>query len=63
VEASEVAAFGDNHNDIPMLEWAGRSYAMENASQDAKEAAQTVIRSNDNDGLAHEVDRLVEEFC
>lgn len=32
IAASEVMAFGDNYNDVPMLEWAGRPYLMENAA-------------------------------
>ena len=58
VKVSEVAAFGDNHNDVAMLEWAGRSYAMANATADAKEAADHVIDSSDDDGLA----AVIEQF-
>lgn len=32
IGAAEVMAFGDNYNDVPMLEWAGRPYLMENAA-------------------------------
>ena len=39
ISRGEVAAFGDNHNDVALLEWAGRSYAMAHASDDAKAAA------------------------
>ena len=60
LDQTNVAAFGDNHNDIPMLEWAGQSYAMGNASDDAKEAATTVIGNNDDDGLADQVDKIVQ---
>lgn len=59
--ADQVAAFGDNHNDIPMLIWAGRSYAMANATSDAKEAANEVIGFNDDDAIADQIDRLVAE--
>src|SRR5699024_10649165 len=31
VDSSEVVAFGDMPNDLPLLEWAGTSYAMGNA--------------------------------
>lgn len=55
----EVAAFGDNHNDIPMLEWAGHSFAMANATDDAKEAAQHVIGHTDDDALATVVDQII----
>lgn len=62
IDQDEVAAFGDNHNDIAMLEWAGRSYAMGNGTDDAKEAAHHVIDTNDNHGLAQQVDALVAEW-
>jgi len=59
IEPAEVAAFGDNHNDIPMLNWAGRAFAMGNASDDAKQAADHVIGANDDDGLAEAIDQIV----
>ena len=31
VDAADVVAFGDMPNDLPMLTWAGTSYAMANA--------------------------------
>lgn len=57
----EVAAFGDNHNDVAMLEWAGRSYAMDHATDDAKRAAGATIGSNDDDAVADKIDELVAE--
>lgn len=52
VSAHEVAAFGDQRNDVEMLAWVGRGYAMGNASADARAAADAVIGSNDEDGIA-----------
>ena len=60
IERTEVAAFGDNHNDLAMLRWAGRGYAMGNASDDAKLTADEVIGTNDDDGLARKIEELVE---
>jgi Cof subfamily protein (haloacid dehalogenase superfamily) len=60
IAPTEVAAFGDNHNDLAMLEWAGRAFAMGNASGDAKAVADEVIRTNDDDGLAHKIEELLE---
>ena len=57
----DVVAFGDNHNDISMLDWAGHSYAMANATDDAKEAANELIGSNDEDAVADKIDELVAE--
>jgi hydroxymethylpyrimidine pyrophosphatase-like HAD family hydrolase len=52
IEPSEVIAFGDMPNDIPMLTWAGRSVAMGNAHPAVREAADEVGRTNDEDGVA-----------
>ncbi len=59
IEASEVAAFGDNHNDVAMLAWAGQGYAMANATDDAKDAAGTIIRNNNEDGLARKIEQFL----
>jgi Cof subfamily protein (haloacid dehalogenase superfamily) len=52
IAAGDVAAFGDMPNDMPMLAWAGRSYAVANAHSDVLAAADEVIESNDDDGVA-----------
>ncbi len=52
VSAPQVAAFGDEHNDKEMLAWAGLGVAMGNASAPAREAADLVTSSNDDDGVA-----------
>jgi hydroxymethylpyrimidine pyrophosphatase-like HAD family hydrolase len=59
VLASEVVAVGDMPNDVPMLRWAGRSYAVANAHPAAKSAADEVIGSNDDDGVAVLIERLL----
>jgi Cof subfamily protein (haloacid dehalogenase superfamily) len=48
----EVVAFGDMPNDLPMLEWAGTSYAMANAHPSVQELADHLAPSNDDDGVA-----------
>jgi Cof subfamily protein (haloacid dehalogenase superfamily) len=54
IERSQVVAVGDMPNDIPMLSWAGRSYAVANAHSSAKEAADVILeRTNDEDAVAH----------
>ncbi len=60
VRQSEVVSFGDNHNDVSMLQWCGQSFAMGNASDDAKAAAGGVIGHTDEDGLAIKIEELVE---
>ena len=39
IDAGEVWAFGDMPNDLPMLTWAGRSFAVANAHDDVLAAA------------------------
>lgn len=45
-------AFGDDYNDVEMLKLCGTGVAMENAANEAKEAADFITTSNDNDGVA-----------
>jgi len=52
VDAADVIAFGDMPNDLPMLEWAGTSYAMANAHPSVIELADHVAPANDEDGVA-----------
>lgn len=52
VSADTIAAFGDDLNDIEMLEYCGIGIAMENAVEAAKQAADYVCGTNDNDGAA-----------
>ena len=61
IAATQIATFGDNHNDVAMLSWSGRSYAMAAATDDARAAAREVIGSNDDDAVAAKVDELVAE--
>jgi Cof subfamily protein (haloacid dehalogenase superfamily) len=52
IEPAEVLAFGDMPNDLPMLEWAGTSYAMGNAHPAVQELADHVAPSHEEDGVA-----------
>lgn len=47
-----VIAFGDNYNDISMLEAAGTGVAMGNADDAVKERANIVIGDNTTDSIA-----------
>jgi HAD superfamily hydrolase (TIGR01484 family) len=53
-----VVAFGDMPNDIPMLTWAGHGVAMGNAHPAVCAVADEVCPTNDEDGVAHVLDRL-----
>ena len=50
-DVSEMMAFGDGGNDREMLAHAGISVAMENASEELKQAADYVTQDADHDGL------------
>lgn len=59
VHAGEVWAFGDMPNDLPMLAWAGRSFAVSNAHRDVLAAASDRVLSNDEDGVARTLATLL----
>lgn len=50
--ADRVVAFGDNHNDIPMLRVADKACVVENGAEDVRAVADEVIAGNDFDGVA-----------
>ena len=52
VDAADVVAFGDMPNDLPMLTWAGTSYAMADAHPTVLECATHVAPGHDEDGVA-----------
>lgn len=52
VPRERTAAVGDALNDQPMIEWAGLGCAMGNADPPVLAAADVVVPSNDEDGLA-----------
>ena len=58
IDAADVWAFGDMPNDLPMLRWAGRSYAVANAHPDVAAAATHRTASNDDDGVAQVLEQL-----
>jgi Cof subfamily protein (haloacid dehalogenase superfamily) len=57
VDASDVVAFGDMPNDLPMLAWAGHSVGMANAHPEVLAAVDEVAPSNDDDGVAQVLER------
>jgi Cof subfamily protein (haloacid dehalogenase superfamily) len=59
IAADEVVAFGDMPNDLPMLAWAGHAVAVANAHPDVIAIADEVTASNDDDGVAQVIERLL----
>ena len=58
IKREEILALGDGANDIEMLKKAGFGVAMENSSDEVKNAADFVTVSNDEEGVA----RVIEEY-
>lgn len=61
VSLSETIAFGDAMNDLPMLEAAGMGVAMGNADERVKAVADYVTLTNDEDGVADALEKLILE--
>lgn len=53
VPVENVAAFGDNYNDMPMLEAAGHGFLMGNAPEALKKRFSSQTLSNAEDGVYH----------
>lgn len=52
----EVMAFGDGQNDVPMLRFAGRGYAMANGSPEARACTPRIAPPNTEDGVAQVIE-------
>ena len=52
IDKDEIIAFGDNYNDISMLEFAGIGVAMGNADEFVKSKADYITSTNSEDGVA-----------
>lgn len=59
IDGSEVMAFGDMPNDLPMLHFAGHAVAVANAHPEVLAAADEVALSNDEDGVARRIETLL----
>lgn len=62
VDRSELIAFGDMPNDLPMLRYAGRSVAVANAHPEVLNAVDEITESNEDDGVARSIERLLAEM-
>lgn len=59
ISTDEVISFGDAANDIPMLRTAGMGVAMGNSTEEVKAAADMVTLSNNEDGIAAALEKLL----
>lgn len=59
IQPEEIVAFGDGHNDIGMLQFAGLGVAMGNAHAEVKQEADHVTYSNAEDGVAAVIEDII----
>ena len=59
IKQSEMIAIGDEMNDESMLRYAGLGVAMENASNTVKSFADVATLSNNDDGVAHVIEKFI----
>ncbi len=60
IDAKDCVSFGDNPNDFSMLQWCGRSYAMEDGHSEAKKYAKSIAPSHLDDGVAQILEKLLQ---
>lgn len=58
ISPEQCVAFGDGGNDIEMLRYCGHSYAMANAPENVKKAANHICPSNEEDGVLVTLEKL-----
>ncbi len=61
ISREQVMAIGDSKNDIEMLQYAGTAVAMGNARDEIKALADYIAPTNDQDGVAYILEKLVLE--
>ncbi|MCU1454046.1 MAG: Cof-type family hydrolase [Acidimicrobiales bacterium] len=59
IDAADVVAFGDMPNDLELLRWAGHGVAVANAHPTVLAEADEITASNDDDGVALVIERLL----
>ncbi|MFS0750566.1 Cof-type HAD-IIB family hydrolase [Oceanobacillus sp. 1P07AA] len=59
VPLEDTVAIGDNFNDIPMFEVAGKSIAMGNAEPEVKEMSDITTKNYNEDGVAYALNYLI----
>ncbi len=61
IAPAEVVAFGDMPNDLELIRWAGLGVAVGNAHPDLRAAADEVTATNDDDGVALVIERILSD--
>ncbi|SHE67961.1 hypothetical protein SAMN02745164_00922 [Marinitoga hydrogenitolerans DSM 16785] len=61
-DLSKAYIFGDSENDISMLKLSKNSYAMKNASEHVKSEAKNIAPSNDEEGVAIVIEKILSDI-
>ena len=59
IQPQDTVAFGDNYNDVEMLEAAGRGFVMGNAPEEILRRFPLHTEDNDHDGIAKALERIL----
>lgn len=59
IPLSDIVSFGDDKNDVEMLQICGTGVAVSNAVSEAKDVADYVTLSNDEDGVADWIEKNI----
>ena len=59
LDKERMIACGDGYNDLTMIKFAGLGVAMENAVLPVRKAADYITMSNNDDGIAHVVEKFM----
>lgn len=59
LDKSQIMGIGDQENDLSLVENAGFGVAMDNAIARVKDAADYITKSNDENGVAHVINKFV----
>ncbi len=60
IPQKEIVAFGDADNDVEMISYAGLGVAMANSSEKLLSVADYVTRSNNEDGIAAVLEKIID---
>ncbi len=59
IKSENVCVFGDNFNDIEMINFAGMSIVPENGENDVKKLATHITKTNDEEGISHAINNII----
>ena len=59
ISRQEIICVGDAGNDLHMIDYAGLGVAMGNATAEIKASADFITHSNEEDGVAHVIERFI----